>query len=91
MPGLLDEPRGVPARAIDVILVPTYRPVNMLQKLFRLARLTQTPLMVVCSKEVHQHEVVDMAARAGVIRELFRYLGAEPAVFRSVDRSGRHR
>jgi hypothetical protein len=38
----------------------------MLESCIALARKSQTPLIVICSKAVRQHEVIDMAAGAGV-------------------------
>jgi hypothetical protein len=65
--GLLDESRRRPTRAqFDAILVPTYRPVGWLDHCVDLALRTRIPLVVVCSKDVHQREVVDMASRANI-------------------------
>jgi hypothetical protein len=65
--GLLNEARTVSTRArFDAIFVPTHRPVAHLQNSIGLARRTQTPLIVACSREVNRKEVIDRAARANV-------------------------
>jgi glycosyltransferase involved in cell wall biosynthesis len=65
--GLLDESRRAPARArFDAIVVPTYRPAIRLRSCIDLARRTQTPLIVACSRAVRQDEVIRRAARADV-------------------------
>ncbi len=65
--GLLDESRGAPTRArFDAIVVPTYRPVEGLRSCINLARRTQIPLIVICSRAVHQDEVIEKAVRANV-------------------------
>jgi hypothetical protein len=65
--GLLDESRRAPAQArFEAIIVPTYRPVRRLRSCIDLARRTETPLIVVCSRAVHQDEVIKRAARANV-------------------------
>jgi hypothetical protein len=64
---LLDESPWAPADALfDAILVPTHRPVNRLWSGIDLARRTHTPLIVVCSGQVRQKEVIDLAAQANV-------------------------
>ena len=65
--GLLDESRTARAQArFEAIVVPTYRPVRRLRSCIDLARRTETPLIVVCSKAVHQDEVIKRATRANV-------------------------
>ena len=65
--GLLDSSRrsSTPAR-FDAIVVPTKRPANSLNDCIGLALKTHIPLIVVCSKKVHRHEVINMAAEANV-------------------------
>jgi glycosyltransferase involved in cell wall biosynthesis len=50
----------------DAIVVPTCRPVTMLSSCINLAERTQTPLIVVCSREVRQDEVIEWADPANV-------------------------
>jgi len=47
-------------------VVPTNRPVEWLGDCLRLAHETAIPLIVVCSKRITRHEVIDAAARVGV-------------------------
>jgi hypothetical protein len=50
----------------DAIVVPTNRPVESLTACMALARETDVPLIVICSKLVNRGEVIDMAAAGGV-------------------------
>jgi hypothetical protein len=68
--GLLDErveSRSVSDHArFDAIVVPTYRPVAVLRNSIGLARRTQTPLIVACSRAVTQNEVIELASSENV-------------------------
>lgn len=65
--GLLDESQGVPTHAqFDAIVVPTCRPVKNMWSCINLAGRTQTPLIVVCSREIGQDEVIERADLANV-------------------------
>ena len=65
--GLLDELHDGPAHArFDAIVVPTYRAVPGLRKCIGLARRTQTPLIVMCSRNVTEDEVTKRAAQDNV-------------------------
>ena len=48
----------------DSIVVPTNRPVESLTVCMRLAREARIPLVVVCSRRAHHHQVIDMAVSA---------------------------
>jgi TIR domain len=50
----------------DAILIPTCRPVTRLRSCIGLARRTQTPLIVACSRAASQSEVIGMAGSANV-------------------------
>ena len=65
--GLLDESRRASTDTLfEAIVVPTYRPVRRLRSCIDLAQRTNVPLIVVCSKEVRQNEVIKRAARANI-------------------------
>ena len=67
MIGLLDSSRQLSDRAqFDAIVVPTNRPVDMLGDCIGLALETDIPLIVICSKRVDRHQVIDVATRANV-------------------------
>jgi hypothetical protein len=65
--GLLDTaPRSADGSGFDSIVVPTNRQVDSLTACMQLARETRIPLVVVCSKLVNQHQVIEMAMSIGV-------------------------
>jgi hypothetical protein len=65
--GLLDTARrSADGIRFDSIVVPTNRQVDSLTGCMQLARETRTPLVVVCSKLVNQHQVIEMAMGIGV-------------------------
>jgi hypothetical protein len=58
--GLLDPSHQVASNArFDAIVVPTNRPIEFLRACIDLARETNIPLIVVCSKRVNKDQVVD--------------------------------
>jgi hypothetical protein len=72
--GLLDVSGTASAHAwFDAIVVPTHRPVARLRSCIRLARRTQTPLIVICSRAVSQDEVIELAAEVDVNVEVFAF------------------
>lgn len=66
--GLLEDYSGpVSARArFDAIVVPTHRPVQRLRASIDLAKRTNRPLIVMCSRAVRQDEVIRQANEAKV-------------------------
>jgi hypothetical protein len=64
---LLDSSHRSSGRAqFDAILVPASRPVGTLRDCIGVALETAIPLIVVCSKRVNKHQVVDLASRENV-------------------------
>lgn len=64
---LLDSSRQSSGRVqFDAIVVPTNRRVEVLSDCIGLALETEIPLIVVCSKRVDMHQVIDVATRANV-------------------------